>query len=162
TTHGSPNSRAMIAPCDSMPPRSTTRPRARNSSGPQPGSVWRVTRMSPRPSLCASPTPPSTAALPSTRPPHAGVPDSVSPRVATADLEEQRAQSHVEQRLLHARTLAKRDRSAGRAEERTDRDARDRPAVELAHQRSDVFDPAARLCGELLARRRTIEPCILV
>ncbi len=43
---GSPYSRAMIAPCESVPPISTTRPAASPKSGAIPGSITGITRMS--------------------------------------------------------------------------------------------------------------------
>ena len=39
TTQGRPNSRATIAPCESRPPRSITRPDTSPNTGAQPGSV---------------------------------------------------------------------------------------------------------------------------
>src|SRR5260221_1077719 len=74
TIDGMPNSRAMIAPCDSIPPRSITRPDMSGNTGPHPGSVWRVTRTSPAWSLCASVTSARTVARAVTRPPQALVP----------------------------------------------------------------------------------------
>ena len=75
TTHGMPNSRAMIAPCDNMPPRSITSPEMSGNTGPQPGSVCFVTSTSPR---CEQRrlrhVRSSTVARPVTRPPHALVP----------------------------------------------------------------------------------------
>ena len=47
TTVGSPYSQARIAPWESSPPRSTTSPEMRGKRGAHPGSVCRVTRMSP-------------------------------------------------------------------------------------------------------------------
>ena len=76
TTEGMPNSRAMIAPCDSIPPRSMTRPEMSGKIGAQPGSVWRVTRTSPLASRCDSVTSSRIAAFAVVLPPQAPTPVS--------------------------------------------------------------------------------------
>jgi hypothetical protein len=79
TTEGMPNSRAMIAPCDNIPPRSITRPEMSGKIGPQPGSVCFVTSTSPADSLLDSVTSSRIAALAVVEPPHAPTPRSSDP-----------------------------------------------------------------------------------
>ena len=80
-----PNSRAMIAPCDSMPPRSMTSPEMSGNTGPQPGSVCRVTSTSPGTQPVASPTSAQHGRRAVTMPPQAPTPvqiavDGLAPR----------------------------------------------------------------------------------
>ena len=79
-----PNSRAMIAPCDSIPPRSTTSPEMSGNTGPQPGSVCRVTSTSPARSRVDSLTSARTAAGAVTTPPHAPTPSNADRASAAA------------------------------------------------------------------------------
>ena len=78
TTEGMPNSRAMIAPCDSIPPRSITRPEMSGKMGPHPGSVCFVTSTSPADSRFDSVTSSRIAALAVAEPPQAPTPRKCS------------------------------------------------------------------------------------
>ena len=95
-----PNSRAMIAPCESIPPRSTTSPEMSGNTGPQPGSVCRVTSTSPARSRVDSLTSARTAAGAVTTPPHAPTPPSAERASAEATVDGSVAQKYSPSRSV--------------------------------------------------------------
>ncbi len=85
TTAGIPYSRAMVVPCEIIPPVSVTSAAAVRNSGVQPGSVVEATRISPG-STCASLGSNTTRATPVTRPAAAARPVRLEPDADPAAL----------------------------------------------------------------------------
>ncbi len=77
TIAGIPNSLETIAPCDNIPPRSTISPVIKGKTTTQPGSVCRVTNMSPNSNFEASITEVKTLARPFMMPPQTDKPTMV-------------------------------------------------------------------------------------